>query len=143
MLATLVSGANPGDDLRPNPCIRLLPDQDSKVLEAHAKFTLILHDAYVSGGHCVGEGLDGVARRDIVRGIDHGKCRHRDTLWTDQLAVDHQFASAKAVLSIEPLDKLMDQFARKRSLVESPAIDSGVNFQRVVIGEAECGVHQP
>ena len=37
----------------------------------------------------------------------------------------------------------MDQFARKWSLVESPAIDSGVNFQRVVIGEAECGVHQP
>src|SRR5262245_65538112 len=108
MLATLGSGANPGDDLRPSPCIRLLPDQDSKVLEAHAKFTLIFNDAYVSGGHCVGEGLDGVARRDIVRGIDHGKCRHRESLWTDQLAVVRHFYTATAVILIETLDEMQE-----------------------------------
>ena len=113
------------------------------MLEAHAKFTLIFNDAYVSGGHCVDEGADGAARRDVIRGIDDRKCGHRDALRADRLAVDYHFASAKAVLSIEPLDKLTDQFARKSSLVESPAIDAGVNFQRVVIGEAECGVHQP
>ena len=54
-----------------------------------------------------------------------------------------QSALAKKVLAIEPLDELMDQFARKGNLVESPALDPCMNFHCVTVGDAECCVRQP
>jgi hypothetical protein len=137
------ASTDPGDDFRPNLCVRLLPNQYTKVLQAYAEFTRIFNDANVSRAHCGDKRFNAIAWCDIVRGVDYRECGRRYTLWTDQLAADRQFASAKAVLAVHPVDKLMDQFSRKRSLIECPALDSRLKCERVAVEEAKRGICQP
>lgn len=113
------------------------------MLQAYAVFAGIFDDTGVACGHQVHKGLDGVERGDIVGCIDRRKRRYRLCVRTDKRIADLQIASAKTVLAVEPLDNLMDQFARKSCLVERPAFDPGMNFQRATVCDADCRVHHP
>src|SRR5262245_18836191 len=54
-----------------------------------------------------------------------------------------QVPFGKAVFAIEPLDQLADQFAGKGDFIESPALDSFMNFLCMNIRNAgHCGYSQ-
>ena len=141
-LATaLPARIHPGDDRGPDCGVRPAPDQRSKVLQAHPDFAGIFDNARISGRHGLDERLNRLKRGDIVRSIDDRKRRRRHALRAYQL-VDLQLASTKSILAIEPLNELMGEFAWKRNLVESPALNARMNCQRALARDAQYRIRQ-
>ena len=111
------------------------------MLQAYSDFARILDNARIWRRQGLDERLNRLKRGDIVRGVDDRKRGRRHALRAYRL-VDPQLASTKSILTIEPLNELMDEFAWERNFVESPALDARMSIQRGVVRDAQCRIRE-
>src|SRR5262245_26815787 len=98
------------------------------MLQAHPSFPRYLQNANIPCRHGVNKRLDGNTWGNIVGNINNRKRGRRQSGRANRVIGNFQVPLAKAVFAIEPIDQLADQFARKGSFIESPALDSSMNF---------------
>ena len=133
----------PGDYLRPDLGLCLAPDEDPEMLQANSCFARIFEDAHLSHWHRVSKRCDRDQGGHIVSHVYDRKRRNRYAGRTNEASTERQISPTKAIFTIKPLDNLVHQFAGKRNLVESPSLNSGMNFERVMVIHAENCVPQP
>jgi hypothetical protein len=131
----------PGDYLRPYPCVGSTPGEHAQMLQAYADFAGMLDDSDVFRWHFVEKWCNRAHRCNFVGRIDDRKRGNRHVGRPDRPVEDRQGSMTKPVLAIKPLDNLIDQLARKRDLVERPTLNARVNVHRDGIRQAESGVH--
>lgn len=88
------------------------------MLQANARLAWIFDGLHLPGRHGRDKGPDRRRRRHVVLAVDDYKRGKRQASRANRLSADFKGATAKTILTIEPIEDLMDQPPGERHLVE-------------------------
>src|SRR5258708_26102428 len=120
----------PRQNLWPQSPVCNLSNECADMLEGNALIPLVPKQLLVTARNPCKEGQDGAGRDDRAARIDDTDDWHDQAARGRGSGSDPQRSGHEAILAVQELDDLFEEAARERKLIERPALDADMRFQR-------------